>query len=120
MQMRASALQNLSMNPAGIQARVNMDSAWWDRFLEQTNNMAAPNVFKGAIGSELAVTMRRYVLDIIAELARKWKATYGYRLWLDGERVTDLDAHFDLPPTPGETLEEWVQRVFGSRKFGII
>ncbi|AOZ51192.1 hypothetical protein [Chromobacterium vaccinii] len=100
--------------------RQQFDADWWTGFLARTEQMSQPCVFDDALDASQTRVMRRQVLDILAELGQVHKAKYGYRLWLDGLKVDELDEHFALHPLPRENVEDWVGRAFGERKFGII
>lgn len=95
------------------------DETWWDAFLQTTQRLTTPTVIEDALPREDTARMRRYVLDIIRDLALIHREAYGIRLWLDGE-LSSLDVIFDNPPTDDDTIESWSARVFGDRKFGII
>ncbi|MGC0152933.1 hypothetical protein ACPRNU_10780 [Chromobacterium vaccinii] len=108
-------------NPlAPARLRRQFDAGWWTDFLAHSEQMSRPCVFADALDAGQARLMRRQVLDILAELGQTHKAKYGYRLWLDGRQVDELDEHFALHPLPHEEVEDWVGRAFGERKFGII
>ncbi|AXE35405.1 hypothetical protein [Chromobacterium phragmitis] len=107
-----------SLAPARLRRRFDAD--WWTRFLTLNKHMSQPCVFSDALDAIQVRLMRRQVLDILAEVARIHQTKYGYRLWLDGRQVDDLDEHFSQPPLADEDVESWVRRVFGERKFGII
>ncbi|RBJ70723.1 hypothetical protein C3L29_036380, partial [Pseudomonas sp. MWU12-2534b] len=100
--------------------RQQFDADSWTGFLTRTEQRSQPCVFDDALDASQARVMRRQVLDILAELGQVHKAKYGYRLWLDGLKVDELDEHFALHPLPHENVEDWVGRAFGERKFGII
>ncbi|OHX13096.1 hypothetical protein [Chromobacterium sphagni] len=107
-----------SLAPAHL--RQQFDAGWWTRFLDRTEQMSRPCVFADALDAPQARIMRRQVLDILAEIGQIHKAKYGYRLWLDGRQIDDLDEHFAQHPQPHEDIGDWVRRAFGERKFGII
>lgn len=98
------------------------DSIWWDEFLEYTEKMTIPAVFNNCMPKEETALMRACILEILAELARLRTLKYGYRVYLDGMQLRrgDMDKIYDAPPLANETLEEWVIRVFGDKKFGMI
>jgi len=95
---------------------------WWDEFLEKTNNMSEPGAFYNCMPSEETALMRTYILEILARLAHMRTSKYGYRVYLKGVLLdgNGMEKIYDLPPLPGETLEQWVVRAFGEQKFGMI
>lgn len=111
-------------NPAvGIdleQLQNQFNNEWWDGFLTKTKNMTIPAILPTSLSREQTRILRRYILDILAEVGCVHKEKYGYRLWIDGEQVLDLEDHFSLHPRPDEDAEEWVSRAFGEKKFGVI
>jgi len=96
------------------------DSMWWDGFLETTQQMSTPCVFKNCITESETTQMRRYILDILADFSRQRSIKYGMRLWVDGKQADDLSSFYDCPPLDGEDIPAWTKRAFGEKKFGII
>jgi hypothetical protein len=98
------------------------DNRWWDDFLDTTKGMTQTAVFKNCLSAEETAEMRGYILDILAELARRRTTKYGYRVYVDDVLLesNDMIPVYDTPPLPGEALEDWVKRAFGDRKFGMI
>ena len=121
-------MELLLENPrAGLDTPLEIDSlttrfgaAWWERFMAETGQLSAPQAFRACLDAGETARMRRCILDIIAELGSTIRNAYGYRLWIEGEQVTDLDAHFAKAPRPGEDIEDWTRRAFGDQHFGII
>ncbi len=96
------------------------DGAWWDEFLDGTVQMSTPEAFGGRMTAEHTRRMRRCILDIIAQHAATCRDSYGYRVWVEGQQLTDLDDHFARAPQAGEDVEDWTRRAFGDKRFGII
>ena len=95
---------------------------WWDAFLAESELQSRPRIFRNVLGQQRVTAYREHVLEILRCLARLRSARYGYRVYVDGAKLSDAEMAlvYDAPPHDGETLEDWVARVFGERKFGII
>lgn len=98
------------------------NSDWWDNFIKETDNLSKTTVFKDCLSVEETKLMRRYLLDIIAELANMRTTQFGYRVFVNGvpQGYEAMERIYDLPPTEGEEFEDWAIRCFGSNKFGMI
>jgi hypothetical protein len=95
-------------------------AGWWDGFLDETANMSQPAVFKDSLSAAETRAMRADILGILADFAQRRSTKYGMRLWLEGKQVLDMSDFFATAPEPGEDVDHWVQRAFGSQRFGII
>lgn len=100
----------------------NYSTEWWDDFLTRTDNLAKTSIFKDCIAKEETHLLRTYILQIIQTLAKLRTNRYGYRVYVDGKLLdnTGMTLVYDAPPYDNEELEDWVKRVFGEKKFGII
>jgi len=96
--------------------------AWWNEFLQVTENMSAVAVFKDCLTSEETARMRSCVLQILAELARLRTQQYGYRVYVDGLLLepNQMLHVYDHPPRKGESLADWARRTFEDKNFGMI
>lgn len=97
-------------------------AGWWDMFLDTTQNLSATAVFKDCMSSNETHLMRGYVLQILQTLAKLRTNQYGYRVYIEGKQLTthEMSLVYDNPPYNDEELEDWVARVFGDKKFGMI
>lgn len=93
---------------------------WWDDFLSRTSGMSEPAIFQECLDRSKTERMRMLVMDIMRDLHTKYRTKYGYRLWVDGKRATDEEFIFSHAPLADERLEQWNDRVFNEKKFGII
>ncbi|MCW3465680.1 hypothetical protein [Chitinophaga nivalis] len=95
---------------------------WWDHFLEATANQTRTTVLKDCISREETALFREYILQIIRELAALRTNRFGYRVFIEGKQLDfhDMKKVYDTPPLEGETLEDWVTRLYGEKKFGMI
>ncbi|MEO2217038.1 hypothetical protein ABGV49_08255 [Chromobacterium vaccinii] len=118
--MLSPQIDTMENHLAADRLRRQFDDDWWAGFLARTERMRQPCLLADALDAEQARLMRRMVMDILSEVGRVHKAKYGYRLWLDGHQVHDLEAHFALHPLSGEDVDDWARRAFGERKFGVI
>lgn len=100
----------------------NYSTEWWDGFLTKTKNLTETSVFKDCIAKEETKLLRTYVLQIIQTLAKLRTSTYGYRVYIDGKLLDNIGMNliYDAPPYDHEEVENWVERVFGEKKFGMI
>jgi hypothetical protein len=95
---------------------------WWEHFLSTTENLSKTSVFKNCMDREETEKLRNYVLEIVATLCALRTSRYGFRVYIDGVLLNTyrMNAIYDAPPLPGESMEDWVERAFGDRKFGMI
>ncbi|QTE23608.1 hypothetical protein [Polaribacter cellanae] len=95
---------------------------WWDKFLHKTNNLTKTAVIEDCLNFEETLLFRKYVLEIIQKLAELRTDKYGFRVFVDGVKLdeTEMSKIYDLPPLEDEELEEWVERVYKGKKFGMI
>ncbi len=98
------------------------DSKWWDGFLETTENMSKTSVLKDCLTKDDTSVLRTLVLEVLAEIARLRTNEHGYRVFVDDKQLeyNELLKIFDVPPVKGETIEEWSDRVYKGKKFGMI
>ncbi|WP_271782542.1 hypothetical protein [Aquimarina algiphila] len=99
------------------------DSIWWDDFLDKSNRMSKPAVFKDCLTKEETLFMRKSILQILQELANQRTTRYGYRVYVEEGKILNRDEMsfiYDNPPNDDETLEEWWNRVFEDRNIGMI
>lgn len=97
-------------------------SVWWNHFLETTNSMTQTSVFKDCLSKEDTNQMREYILEILADIAQLRTTNFGYRVYIEGQLLesNDMIDIYDSPPVKGDTIESWVKRTFGDKKFGMI
>lgn len=97
-------------------------SQWWDNFLELTNNMSETAVVRNCISREETSAMQKYILQILADIAKLRTIQFGYRVYVEGKLLSsnDMIEIYDTPPRDDESLEDWVKRAFGDKKFGMI
>ncbi|SEM61393.1 hypothetical protein SAMN04488505_105189 [Chitinophaga rupis] len=95
---------------------------WWDEFLDTTGKMSRTSVMKDCMTKDETALMRTYILEILADLARMRTDKHGYRVYIEGKQLekNEMFRIYDHPPLPGETVESWVERTFGDKKFGMI
>jgi hypothetical protein len=98
------------------------DPIWWDDFLDTTDKMTKTSVLKDCMTKEETAEMRTYILEILADMARRRTDKHGYRVYIEGKQLekNEMFRIYDAPPLPGESVEDWVQRTFGETKFGMI
>lgn len=95
---------------------------WWDDFLSETDYLTKTKVINNCLSSDETTLYRKYVLQILKVLAHLRTDKYGYRIYVDGRQldINGMNDIYDQPPLDDETLEEWSERVFKDKKFGII
>lgn len=96
------------------------NSSWWDNFLDETQTMSSPTVFKHCFHAGETRRMRMEVMEIIRDLHLNYKKKYGYRLWVNNVRIENEAEMFARAPLIGEDIKDWTDRVFKDEKFGII
>lgn len=102
---------------------IPFDSQWWDCFLEETNALRKTNVFYNCMSQQETSTMRDDVMKIIRLISINKVPEYGFRLYIEKKNITakELIIFFEnFTPNIDETFEEWSNRAFGEKKFGII
>ncbi len=101
---------------------IPFQSKWWDGFISQTENLSKTVVLKNCLSIEETKLMRRYLLDIIAELARIRTDQFGYRIFINGipQGFKDMQTIYDSPPLINEEFEDWAKRCFKDNKFDMI
>lgn len=100
----------------------NFDSRWWDNFLSTSKQMTETTVIKDCIPKQQTALMQKYILEILADLAKLRTNKFGYRVYIDGVQLenNEMIQIYDSPPKENETIEEWTTRTFGDKKFGMI
>lgn len=95
---------------------------WWNQFMTTTANLTKTSVFKDCMDKDETALLKKYVLQIIKDLAISRTNKYGYRVYIEGILLDNFEMHaiYDKPPLADEGIEEWSKRVFGDKKFGMI
>lgn len=99
------------------------DKQWWENFLKNTNSLKKTNVFTDCMPSDETEEMRTGVLKIIRLIIKNKMPSFGFRLFIEGKTLTpkELDNFFETSaPEEDETFENWSERCFGGKKYGII
>ena len=98
-------------------------SNWWQNtFLKDTQNFNKTCVFKNCINPTDINDLRIEVSNTINTICELKTEEYGFRVWLDGEQ-TSLEKNqyvFENQIENNESIEDWSNRVFKNKKFGII
>lgn len=95
---------------------------WWEEFLKTTNEMSKTAVFKNCISKKETFLMRKYILEILTDIAKLRTTTFGYRVYVDDVLLenNEMVRLYNSPPNQKDTIENWSKRTFGTQKFGII
>lgn len=99
------------------------DSKWWDNFLANTNMLTTTNVFHNCMLPNETKSMREDVMKIIRLISINKVPEYGFRLYIEGKNVASkelINFFENYTPNISETFEEWAERAFEGKKFGII
>ncbi|NHQ81107.1 hypothetical protein HA051_05860 [Chromobacterium vaccinii] len=97
-------------------------NTWWDKFITQTNSLNQPAVIKNAISQDRVESYKQSVMGILSQLGKLKTTQFGYRVYVEGRQLDfeEMEDFFERAPHDAETLEQWTDRVFGGKKFGII
>ena len=97
-------------------------AGWWEDFLEKTQNMSRPAVFKSCLSRDDTQLMRHQILDVVSTVSKLRTNRFGFRVYIEGTVLenNEMIEIYDAPPSEKESVEQWAKRVFGSKKFGII
>lgn len=96
---------------------------WWNNFLESTNILKKTKVFHNCMQKQETASMREDVMKIIRLIAINNIPEFGFRLYIEGKNIAskELSSFFEnFAPGNDEKFEEWSERAFGDKKFGII
>ncbi|RKR80552.1 hypothetical protein BDD43_0673 [Mucilaginibacter gracilis] len=95
---------------------------WWNVFLDNTNAMKKTTVFNNVLEKNETALFRECIMGIISTLGQLKTNQYGYRVYLDGHQLQSNNMYqvYSKSPIPGESLDNWVNRAFGDKKFGLI
>lgn len=98
------------------------DNDWWDNYLSQTNNLTQTRVFRNSLTAEETALMRKYVVEIIDQLAQYRTDRHGYRVFVEGKKIDSegMEKIYDSPPCKYKSLTNWIKNTFKDQKFGII
>jgi len=96
------------------------DKQWWNNFLTNTNTLKKTNVFHNCISEQETTSMRDDVMKIIRLIVVNNVPEYGFRLYIDGKHITSKELFENFAPRIDERFEEWSERAFEDKKFGII
>ena len=55
-------------------------SVWWDNFLSTTKEMSKTAVIKNCMPKEETSLMRKYILEILSDIAKLRTNKFGYRV----------------------------------------
>ncbi len=96
---------------------------WWDYFLDKSNYMSKPTVFKNSLSKKETSLMRKLILQVLQELAKRRTTRFGYRVYTKEGRIlneNEMNFIYDNPPRDYENLEQWWNRVFKDEEIGMI
>jgi hypothetical protein len=92
-------------------------SEWWNRFLEDTNNLNNPVCYSNVFREDVPL-LREELLDVFRNIP---KEDHTFRVWVEGKQRDDMIKHMVAnPPQTGDSFENWTERLFEGKKFGII
>ena len=96
---------------------------WWkNTFIKTTEAFTKTSVFKDCLAKSETAIMRENILDIVRLLCKLRTNQFGFRIYEDGRQLgtKEMNRVYDSPPKKGESLQEWTDRTFGDKKFGMI
>jgi hypothetical protein len=95
---------------------------WWDSFLKCSSSLTQPAVMPAALAPARVRRYEEHVLETLRCLGRLRTQHYGFRVYIEGRQLpsSEMDWMYDRAPQVGESLQDWVERAFEGRKFGII
>lgn len=103
-----------------MQIKSSFDQSWWENFNQITNDFSSPQVFKNVLTEDDISNLLLHVKEVLTE-SIKYKVARGFRIYVDGEvDSVNLEYLHNNPLLEGELLDDWVIRVFGTKKFGAI
>lgn len=100
-----------------------INDSWWDGFLDKTAGFTETTVIKDALSDNECGAMTAMVLKVIREVCLLKTNSYGFRVYLDSQKLNGSQLETEIfpnAPNSGEIMEEWVERVFAGKKFGMI
>lgn len=106
-----------------ILKETTFSSDWWkESFLKTTNSFTKTSVFKDCIPKEETKMMRDDIIDIVRRLCEMRTTQFGFRVYIEGVQLTnkEMDKIYDSPPKKGESINDWADRTFEGKKFGMI
>jgi len=104
-------------------ALLPFSDTWWDDFLNVSQNMSKPSIFKDCLTKDETLFMRKCILEIFQDLAKLRTTRHGYRVYNDKNEEFDaekMEYLYDNPPNDTETLAGWWHRIFGDKNIGIL
>lgn len=107
---------------AEISSGTAFSSAWWEGFLDRTNTLREPAIFRDVLSPGEVGDYNASILEILRILCGLRTSMYGFRVFVEGklQSADEMDVIYDSPPLASESLKAWVIRVFKGRPFGII
>ncbi|THU40950.1 hypothetical protein FAM09_02205 [Niastella caeni] len=102
---------------------ITINNTWWDLFLEKTNHFTNTTVIKDAMSGTECNEIKEMVGKVIREVCRAKTDQYGFRVYVDGVRVSGEELEntiFPQPPQLNEEVESWGERLFPGKKIGMI
>jgi len=100
-----------------------LDNQWWDNFLSENENFKRTKVFKDSLSDREVSILHVEVLNVLRNMFKYNLNFDGFRFYIDGEEQNDeyVKKHiFSAPPLEDESIEDFAERVFKDKKFGII
>lgn len=100
-----------------------MNDSWWQHFLDKTENLSRTAVIKDALSDRECSEMNEMVLKVISEICHLKTNKYGFRVYVDGNKLDGTQLETDIfphPPAQDEHMENWIERMFQDKKFGMI
>lgn len=102
---------------------ITFTKKWWEKFIEDTNDLKSTTVIKNAISYEDVDNYREFVKQIVVSINKLKTTKYGYRIYVEGKKLDFSEMEnkiFPNSPNEYESLEEWGTRIFDGKGYGII
>ncbi|MGF7040220.1 hypothetical protein [Mucilaginibacter lappiensis] len=90
-------------------------SEWWNDFLEQSDGMKNAVKISSALTSEQVENFNEELKKLLGQASLGNK----FRIYIDGVQQDNKVMNISMPDM-GESLTNWVKRIFCERKFGMI
>lgn len=107
-------------NPTG---KFQLNSDGWLSILQKTGSFTLPDVQYNVLENEDKTNFKKWIFDVIRYICMNKTNAYGFRVYVDGEIVSNdyLNTNvYPNIPAIDDDGSQWIEEVFQQQKFGII
>jgi hypothetical protein len=98
-----------------------MKEGIWEEFYKASSELRKPVNIQGVLPERKIAEIKQLILEIFAEFLKRGELHIGLKTYINQELRNDTaDKMYQNPPADGQSLEDWIEVLFGDQKFGIV